>query len=118
MGIKEWYKSSSGRRTILLGEVYNTKESGYGVSRHGWRSFWRKIKILQGNSNKNKNKMIKNKLCSSSSLRLQPSYDPTTYSKNFDQGMGWEEPDFLFRSFSARFADPSRIFPKTIVLLD
>ena len=59
---------------------------------------------------------------SSSSVRLQSSnnsYDPTTYSKNFDQGMGWEEPDNLSRSFSARFADPSRIFPKsTIVLLD
>ncbi|EXC32787.1 hypothetical protein L484_019901 [Morus notabilis] len=113
MGIKEWCNCSLGdHRAIVLGKSYDVS------TQHGWRSFWRKIKTMENKNKKKKMVMIKNKLYSSSSVRLQPSYDPTTYSKNFDQGMGWEEPDYLSRSFSARFADPSRIFPKNIVLLD
>ncbi|KAF2286930.1 hypothetical protein GH714_035619 [Hevea brasiliensis] len=39
-------------------------------------------------------------------------YDADEYSQNFDEGTGWAEPDNLSRSFSARFADPSRILIK------
>ncbi|POO03905.1 hypothetical protein TorRG33x02_002090 [Trema orientale] len=114
MRIKEWYSSSSGNQTIRLGQSYDNKQSRYDIkTQQGWLAFWRKIK-------KTKKKNFKDiGLSSSSSMRLQATtYDPTTYSKNFDQGMGWAEPDNLSRSFSARFADPSRIFPKSIVLLD
>ncbi|CAN0907018.1 hypothetical protein LINGRAHAP2_LOCUS24575 [Linum grandiflorum] len=42
------------------------------------------------------------------------AYDADDYSKNFDQGMGWDDSDdYLPRSFSARFADPSRILHRT-----
>lgn len=44
---------------------------------------------------------------------VQVSYDPYTYSKNFDQGYAFDkldEYDDLSRSFSVRFADPSNIF--------
>jgi hypothetical protein len=37
------------------------------------------------------------------------SYDPYSYAQNFDDGPTWEEPDNLSRSFSARFAVPSRV---------
>lgn len=47
---------------------------------------------------------------------IQIPYDPYTYSQNFDQGLAWDEPDNLSRSFSIRFADPSRIFRKEEVV--
>lgn len=52
-----------------------------------------------------------------SSMRF--SYDPFTYSQNFDQGLNWEsaDSDDLSRSFSARFAVPTRIFNKDHVLV-
>lgn len=41
------------------------------------------------------------------------TYDPHSYSQNFDeQGSIFADDDELSRSFSARFAVPSRIFPK------
>ena len=39
-----------------------------------------------------------------------PGYDPYTYAQNFDQGLMWnDEPDSLARSFSMRFAAPTRL---------
>lgn len=63
-----------------------------------WRLLWRKIK-------KEKKRLFD---CSSTSPVHLP-YDPYTYSQNFDQGSTWADPDNLSRSFSARFAVPSRI---------
>lgn len=67
-----------------------------------WRLIWRKMKnnLLQRRSNSK-----------SSSMRF--TYDPNSYSQNFDQGPSVliDTQDFS-RSFSARFAVPSRIFPK------
>ncbi|CAN0907019.1 hypothetical protein LINGRAHAP2_LOCUS24575 [Linum grandiflorum] len=55
--------------------------------------------------------------CTSATLmqqHQQQAYDADDYSKNFDQGMGWDDSDdYLPRSFSARFADPSRILHRT-----
>ena len=118
MRIKEWYSSSSGNQTIRLGQSYDKKQSRYDIkTQQGWLAFWRKIKEKKNNKKKNiKDNIIS--LSKSTSVGFQASYDPNTYPKNFDQGMGWAEPDNLSRSFSARFADPSRIFPKPIVLLD
>lgn len=64
-----------------------------------WTHLWRKIK-------KEKKRIFD---CSSS---MRFSYDPCTYAKNFDQGLTWADPDDLSRSFSARFAVPSRVFEK------
>ncbi|CAA7397186.1 unnamed protein product [Spirodela intermedia] len=37
-----------------------------------------------------------------------PSYDEESYAQNFeDEGGAWEEPEFLPRSFSAVYANPS-----------
>ncbi|KAI3868460.1 hypothetical protein MKW92_033522 [Papaver armeniacum] len=41
--------------------------------------------------------------------RVRVSYDPSSYLKNFDQGCSLNEPDCYSRSFSARYAHPSRI---------
>lgn len=47
---------------------------------------------------------------SASTQGVRIPYDPYTYSQNFDQGLIWADPDFIYRSFSARFAAPSRVF--------
>ncbi|PRQ50863.1 hypothetical protein RchiOBHm_Chr2g0137921 [Rosa chinensis] len=48
--------------------------------------------------------------CSASTRGVRVPYDAYTYSQNFDQGLMWADPDFIYRSFSARFAVPSRVF--------
>ncbi|KAI4355659.1 hypothetical protein L6164_004408 [Bauhinia variegata] len=64
-----------------------------------WRALWRKIK-------KEKKRFF------SSSPEFHFQYDPNSYSHNFDDGYS-TDPDNVSRSFSARFAVPSRIFDKT-----
>ncbi|XP_022714509.1 uncharacterized protein LOC111274134 [Durio zibethinus] len=64
-----------------------------------WRMLWRKLM-------REKKKIFD---CSSST-RVHVSYDPYTYAQNFDQGLMSTDPDDLSRSFSARFAVPSRVF--------
>ncbi|XVF35497.1 hypothetical protein REPUB_Repub18cG0150600 [Reevesia pubescens] len=90
MEIKIWHRQSSGRETIKLGRSHTQRGGKDNQSKPKWRTFWKKI-------------------FSSSAVGFQASYDPDEYSQNFDQGTGWAEPDNLSRSFSARFADPSRI---------
>ncbi|CAK8574730.1 unnamed protein product [Lathyrus sativus] len=41
-------------------------------------------------------------------------YDPSSYLQNFDDGYS-TDPDNVSRSFSARFAAPSKIFVKSII---
>ncbi|XVF86595.1 hypothetical protein PTKIN_Ptkin18bG0055100 [Pterospermum kingtungense] len=67
-----------------------------------WRLLWRKLM-------REKKKIFD---CSSST-RVCVSYDPYTYAQNFDQGLMSANPDDLSRSFSARFAVPSRVFEKS-----
>ncbi|XP_073121106.1 uncharacterized protein [Henckelia pumila] len=64
-----------------------------------WMQLWKKIK-------KEKKRMFH---CSNS---MRFTYDPYSYSQNFDEGSIWADPDDLSRSFSARFAVPARIFEK------
>lgn len=65
-----------------------------------WLAFWRRIK-------RHKKKISNNSSSSSSSSWV---YDEETYMKNFDEGSeGRVEPDDLYRSFSARYAHPSRM---------
>ncbi|XP_058004039.1 uncharacterized protein LOC131180692 [Hevea brasiliensis] len=78
-------------------------ESSTASKRPRWRLLWRKIM-------REKKKFFD---CSCASNRMCFSYDPYTYSQNFDQGSTWSDPDNMSRSFSARFAVPSRIFEKT-----
>ncbi|ONI33933.1 hypothetical protein PRUPE_1G454200 [Prunus persica] len=105
MGIKEWCNSRS--QSMRLGQPY--MPSNYNKpDRPGWQRFWKKFKMDK-----------KKKSFSSSTVTPQAaSYDPKTYSKNFDRGMGSMEPDNLSRSFSARFADPSMILHNNRNLLD
>lgn len=64
--------------------------------------FWRK-------TNGGKKRILKASLVTS----VQASYDPDEYSQNFDQGTDWTKPEDLSRSFSARYADPSRVLQKS-----
>ncbi|GMI91835.1 hypothetical protein HRI_002852800 [Hibiscus trionum] len=57
-----------------------------------WRLLWRKLM-----REKKKKLMV-------------VSYDPHSYAQNFDQGLISADPDDFSRSFSARFAVPSRVF--------
>lgn len=65
-----------------------------------WSMLWRKLM-------REKKKIFD---CSSTTTRVHVSYDPYTYAHNFDQGLMSADPDDLSRSFSARFAVPSRVF--------
>ncbi|KAL3511804.1 hypothetical protein ACH5RR_024521 [Cinchona calisaya] len=74
-----------------------------------WKHFWRKIK-------KEKKRLMLD--CSSSSSSMRFAYDLYTYSQKFDdQGLTWADPDHFSRSFSDRFALPSRIFDKDVLVV-
>ncbi|GFQ08483.1 hypothetical protein PHJA_002992300, partial [Phtheirospermum japonicum] len=61
-----------------------------------WLSFWRKIT------------RAKKKSSEPSSFSAQKNtYDHQSYLQNFDEGSDKIEPDYLYRSFSARYANPS-----------
>ncbi|GMN50506.1 hypothetical protein TIFTF001_019665 [Ficus carica] len=106
MEIRKWCSSSHNRRSIRLGQDYNSDE-------FSWRVFWSKFK-------REKIMMRMRKIFFHSSAvnprRLVP-YDPCSYSQNFDRGFAWDDhhdhefdgEDNLSRSFSFRFADPSKI---------
>ncbi|KAK4375430.1 hypothetical protein RND71_006107 [Anisodus tanguticus] len=64
-----------------------------------WRLIWRKTK-------KEKKRIFD---CSNS---MRFSYDPHSYSQNFDQGSILTDADDLSRSFSARFAVVQDFYPK------
>ncbi|WCJ29801.1 hypothetical protein M5689_011411 [Euphorbia peplus] len=78
-------QNSSYRETIYLGQVQKDHQVEI---KSKWRflKFWKREKHMRIFNN---------------------GYDEDEYSKNFDQGSGWAEPDNLSRSFSARFSDPS-----------
>ncbi|WOK97028.1 hypothetical protein Cni_G05736 [Canna indica] len=63
----------------------------------GIRGLWRRI-------TKEKRRILR----SATTRRSDGPYDPCTYAQNFDEGSAWAEPENLARSFSARFAVPSR----------
>lgn len=75
-----------------------------------WEVLRRKLRfrIRRDHNDNNKKKMMLNSCVA--------VYDSESYSKNFDQGLEWMEPDNACRSFSARFAVPARIFAPTHLL--
>ncbi|VVB09018.1 unnamed protein product [Arabis nemorensis] len=99
---KRWNLSSSYRETIVLGRYSKScREQKQQRRRRSteerllpkWKVLLRKLKLLPSPSK-------------------VAAYEPYDYSLNFDQGPGWhdhDEPDNLARSFSSRFADPTRI---------
>ncbi|KAK7320000.1 hypothetical protein RJT34_04729 [Clitoria ternatea] len=104
MDIKSW-QHSSGRRTIQLGRCSNEIDhvnslSAIGSTKLKWKLLWIKLK-------KEKKKLFD--CTSAKTSTLQVPYDPYTYSQNFDHGTALDEPENLSRSFSVRFADPSRV---------
>ncbi|XAR69318.1 hypothetical protein NMG60_11000858 [Bertholletia excelsa] len=102
MGIGDWHGSRS--QSIRLGRSSGEAEQDQS---HLWLRFWRKIK---GERRKKKKNTFSSPVC------FQGSYDQDTYLQNFDDGRGRMEPDNLYRSFSARFADPSRSFQRNGML--
>ncbi|TKY60900.1 hypothetical protein E2542_SST18003 [Spatholobus suberectus] len=101
MDIKSWRNSG---RTIQLGKCPSAIEhvnspSANGATKLRWKLLWMKLK-------KEKKKLFE------SASPFQVPYDQYTYSQNFDQGTALDEPDNLSRSFSVRFADPSRVLVK------
>ncbi|KAH7850321.1 hypothetical protein Vadar_030996 [Vaccinium darrowii] len=114
MEIKNW-RRNFGTRSTRLGRGYYQLQAAAETSaaattgggsrwRPVWKFLWRKLL-------KEKRKMMIE--YSSNSVHLKggvPNYDEYTYSQNFDKGLVWDEPDSLSKSFSVRFADPTRIF--------
>ncbi|KAF7817149.1 hypothetical protein G2W53_031118 [Senna tora] len=97
---KYWF--SSGPQSARLGRSYTKPRDhrSYDGTKPVWETLWRKLRRDK-----------KKGFSSCAATTREGIYDPETYSKNFDPGMGSMEPDNLCRSFSARFADPSRILP-------
>ncbi|KAJ1396381.1 hypothetical protein SESBI_32600 [Sesbania bispinosa] len=93
---KHWFSSRSVRfgRSYTKPHNWSNLGSSYDGTKTVWQMLWRKLR-------RDKKKVF----------TVESVYDTETYSMNFDQGTGWMEPDNLPRSFSARFADPSRILP-------
>src|SRR5262245_3902309 len=91
MSIRRWNKSRS--LSVRLGKPDMEREY---EAQPKWLKFWRKFR------------RHKKKNCNSS-ISMRTPYDHETYLQNFDEGSGTMEPDNLFRSFSARFADPSSL---------
>ncbi|KAI5320450.1 hypothetical protein PRUPE_7G229300 [Prunus persica] len=109
MDIRNWCSSGSSKTIHLGGRHYDEidcmrlrSDSGSRSNKLRWKVLWVKLK-------KEKRKIFE------SPAPVQVSYDPYTYSQNFDQGCALDELDEyddLSRSFSMRFADPSNIFLK------
>ncbi|KAK6912091.1 hypothetical protein RJ641_024184 [Dillenia turbinata] len=101
MCIISWCNSGHGdiRRSqrCVVGGCNRLLTAGSRSKRHAWRVLWRKVK-------KERKRLFE---CSARVVHVP--YDPYTYSQNFDQGSLWTDPDFLSRSFSARFAAPSSL---------
>ncbi|CAK9164509.1 unnamed protein product [Ilex paraguariensis] len=95
MDIRNWHKSRS--KSVRFGQKFFWREY---ESNPRWLIFWRK------------NRGAKKKNSSSSVPMPRASYDPNTYLQNFNEGSIFTEPDYLSRSFSARYADPSWRFLK------
>ena len=96
------YCCSSGNESIIS-DCHGLSSLNFlasGSRAHRWRMLWRRIK-------REKKKLF------NYPTPVHAPYDPYTYSQNFDQGLTWADPDNASRSFSARFAVPSRIFEES-----
>lgn len=115
MDIKNWRRSIS-TRSIRLGKSYYDRQqqppamasennnSKKMKSSAAWKVLWRKLL-------KEKKNMFPSSF--GGRVHVQSAYDYETYMQNFDEGQNSliEEADVMFRSFSMRFADPSKLFP-------
>ncbi|TMW97472.1 hypothetical protein EJD97_005431 [Solanum chilense] len=114
MDVKNLYRSFSKRsRSVRLGrsdhdDIEGVKES---ISKSGgskssiWKVLW---KMLSKEKKENKEGLRRSR-----SVHVQISrYDEYTYSQNFDNGFSLDEPDHLLKSFSVRYADPSKLLLK------
>ncbi|KAK9682542.1 hypothetical protein RND81_10G081200 [Saponaria officinalis] len=124
MGIKDWNtqksqsftfgrsNSSSKQQCIKLGKTSCHRGHEYRkIERSRWKMLWMKIKkekqrFLSSNNN------IINYNSNNNQSSIVVAYDAEAYARNFDEGFECKEPEYLTRSFSARFADPSRIVCK------
>lgn len=90
-----WRKS--GGENIQLGRSYSLRN--YKDMNSRWRTLWRTIKG-------EKKKVFHSPIT---------TYDPDEYSQNFDEGKASAEPDNLYRSFSVRYAKPSRFLQQKML---
>ncbi|XP_010417352.1 PREDICTED: uncharacterized protein LOC104703107 [Camelina sativa] len=108
---KRWNVSSSAssyRETIVLGRYSKSCREQKQQQRRErpvpkWKVLFMKLKLLPSHSSSTK----------------VVAYEPYDYALNFDQGPGWhdhDEPENLSRSFSCRFADPTRIRATRLLL--
>ncbi|CAN4096361.1 unnamed protein product [Withania somnifera] len=114
MDVKNWYISFRTRSgSVRLGRNHNHDDTegveesiseSRGRKSSIWKALWKKL------SKENKEKKKGHRLEFSRSIHVQvPHYDEFTYSQNFDDGLNRDEPDHFFKSFSVRYADPSKL---------
>ncbi|EOA28130.1 hypothetical protein CARUB_v10024318mg [Capsella rubella] len=109
--------ASSYRETIVLGRYSKSCREPKQQQRREkervvlpkWKVLLMKLKLLPSS----------HRSSSSSSSTKVVAYEAYDYSLNFDQGPGWhdhDEPENLSRSFSCRFADPTKIRATRLLL--
>ncbi|AQK90763.1 hypothetical protein Zm00014a_029245 [Zea mays] len=100
------FSSSSSSKADGPGAPYHTAGAPRPSARARLRALWRRVM-------REKKRIL---LCSTGCVPAPPPprepYDAYSYAQNFDDGEAWVEPDDHSRSFSARFAVPSRAFQR------
>ncbi|KAL3532435.1 hypothetical protein ACH5RR_005956 [Cinchona calisaya] len=118
MDIKNWRKLGSTRKNIYLGRHYDyqgLQESVKLPAAHDNCNAGSKKQIMTWKTLLRKLSKEKGKLCfEPSKLVKKAPYDKKSYMQNFDDGQIIDDDevdnDILSRSFSVRFADPSKLF--------
>lgn len=115
MDIRSWCNSGASE-SIRLGRCPHRRRDGAGgcsgnsgsnspassgLKKLSWKQLWMKLK------RERRRIMLES---GSFEGHVHGPYDFHNYSQNFDHGIASEEPENLSRSFSVRFANPSRIF--------
>ncbi|XP_062088769.1 uncharacterized protein LOC133795332 [Humulus lupulus] len=119
MDIRNWCSSGSKKRTIRLGSCHKetAKSSSTTQALNPYKQIW---KVLWMKFKKEKKKLSESlESCAAPQQRRLVPYDPHSYSQNFDISFAWDDihhdddddgDSLISRSFSFRFADPSKIF--------
>ncbi|GJN32216.1 hypothetical protein PR202_gb20705 [Eleusine coracana subsp. coracana] len=102
--------SSSGGYDKVYGSYSSSAVEARPSARARLRGLWRRIL-------REKKRIL---LCSTGCVPAaapphREPYDAYSYAQNFDDGAAWVEPENLSRSFSARFAVPSRVLQRVAV---
>ncbi|XP_026451303.1 E3 ubiquitin-protein ligase UPL5-like [Papaver somniferum] len=104
---------SSGQHTFLMASGDDSVTFNYNKLNNHSLSSMPKWRVLLRRINKEKKRLFGSSTCS-----IRASYDPSSYSKNFDNGSSYcsdEEANSVSRLLTARFVDISRVSGRKVL---